>query len=293
MAFTTNRFTELVTFLFMLLALTYTFGGGGIIANFRSFRSAKKLEHRKAISCAYVSSSGVLLGSKLGKQIDSHDLVIRVNAAPTIGFEEDVGNLTNGLVLNTICYCVPHKRINCPKIQDNYLHIAAISLVVTRQNCEPINLIQSQQNSGVVFRNVWNFATDNVFERGRRQATVGLYGLFSLSHVCDSVTIFGFNVNHRNPFYHYYDNRSTEQEIYGAKFKSNMHDFLHEKIVLANLTESSNLSDVETIKMVSLQRKSKNISKAILIRQPGYKTPPEFQAISANLAQVFAQATFT
>lgn len=286
MAFKINRFAASVTSFFML-ALMYTFAGR-LIANFRSFRFALKSANRKAISCAYVSSSGVLLGSKLGNQIDSHDLVIRVNAAPTIGFEEDVGNLTNGLVLNTACFCVLHSRSNCPKIRDSYKNVPAISLIVTRQNCDVINLMQSEQMSGVVFRNVWNLATEKVFERGRRGATVGLYGLFSLSHVCDSVTIFGFNINDRNAFYHYYDNQSTEQEIYEAKYESNMHDFLYEKTVLANLTVSSRLSDVETIKMNSLQRESKNISKVILIGEPGYKDTPNFQAISVKLAQVFA-----
>ncbi|KAG7320889.1 hypothetical protein KOW79_015304 [Hemibagrus wyckioides] len=44
--------------------------------------------------CAVVSSSGQVLGSRRGREIDSHECVIRMNAAPTQGFEADVGNKT-------------------------------------------------------------------------------------------------------------------------------------------------------------------------------------------------------
>ena len=47
-------------------------------------------------TCAVVGSSGVLQGARLGSQIDAHDLVLRVNAAPARGsaFEADVGRRT-------------------------------------------------------------------------------------------------------------------------------------------------------------------------------------------------------
>lgn len=45
-------------------------------------------------TCAMVSSSGRMLGSNSGKEIDSHSCVIRMNKAPSIGFEKDVGSRT-------------------------------------------------------------------------------------------------------------------------------------------------------------------------------------------------------
>lgn len=42
-----------------------------------------------------VSSSGQVLGSRRGHEINGHECVIRMNAAPTQGFEADVGNKTS------------------------------------------------------------------------------------------------------------------------------------------------------------------------------------------------------
>ena len=45
-------------------------------------------------SCAVVASSGLMNGSRLGEAIDAHDVVLRMNAAPTKGHEDDVGSKT-------------------------------------------------------------------------------------------------------------------------------------------------------------------------------------------------------
>ncbi|NXA72728.1 SIA7D sialyltransferase, partial [Thryothorus ludovicianus] len=42
-------------------------------------------------SCAIVSSSGQMLGSQLGQAIDGQECVLRMNHAPTTGYEQDVG----------------------------------------------------------------------------------------------------------------------------------------------------------------------------------------------------------
>lgn len=46
-------------------------------------------------SCALVSSSSALRGRKLGGEIDAHEIVMRLNNAPTKGHEPDVGSRTS------------------------------------------------------------------------------------------------------------------------------------------------------------------------------------------------------
>ncbi|XP_078658822.1 alpha-N-acetylgalactosaminide alpha-2,6-sialyltransferase 2-like isoform X2 [Branchiostoma floridae x Branchiostoma belcheri] len=52
-------------------------------------------DHDVCMTCAVVGNSGILRGSQMGKEIDGHNFVFRVNAAITRGFEEDVGNRTS------------------------------------------------------------------------------------------------------------------------------------------------------------------------------------------------------
>jgi len=64
-------------------------------------KSQLKLFHKGYDSCGVVSSAGSLLHSKLGKTIDANDFVIRFNAAPTEGYERDVGSKTSLRIINS------------------------------------------------------------------------------------------------------------------------------------------------------------------------------------------------
>uniref|UniRef100_A0A3P8W098 alpha-N-acetylgalactosaminide alpha-2,6-sialyltransferase n=1 Tax=Cynoglossus semilaevis TaxID=244447 RepID=A0A3P8W098_CYNSE len=47
------------------------------------------------VRCAVVGASGILNGSRMGTEIDSHDYVFRMNGAVITGYEEDVGEKTS------------------------------------------------------------------------------------------------------------------------------------------------------------------------------------------------------
>lgn len=58
------------------------------------------------ITCALVSSSGSLIDSRLGSQIDSHDIVLRFNDAPACGiYADDVGCKTTVRIVNSKLLC--------------------------------------------------------------------------------------------------------------------------------------------------------------------------------------------
>lgn len=50
--------------------------------------------------CALVSSSGQMLRAGVGEEIDKTECVIRMNNAPTLGYEKDVGNRTSVRVVS-------------------------------------------------------------------------------------------------------------------------------------------------------------------------------------------------
>jgi hypothetical protein len=56
--------------------------------------------YSKSSSCAVVGSAGKLLNQRYGELIDSHDIIIRSNQAPSIGYESHVGSRTDIRILN-------------------------------------------------------------------------------------------------------------------------------------------------------------------------------------------------
>ncbi|XP_063000577.1 alpha-N-acetyl-neuraminyl-2,3-beta-galactosyl-1,3-N-acetyl-galactosaminide alpha-2,6-sialyltransferase [Elgaria multicarinata webbii] len=65
--------------------------GAAQFEGYISVPDGKPLAHAPCRQCAVVSSSGQMLGSRLGKEIDAKECVLRMNQAPTQGYEGDVG----------------------------------------------------------------------------------------------------------------------------------------------------------------------------------------------------------
>lgn len=61
-------------------------------------KNIKVVSRKDLQSACIVGKSDSLKGKKLGKIIDSHDVVVRVNFPPVLGYEEDVGTKTNHVI---------------------------------------------------------------------------------------------------------------------------------------------------------------------------------------------------
>ena len=75
----------------------------------RFFPKKSLLQERHFNTCAVVSSAGSLKGSGLGSFIDTHDIVLRFNNAPTDNHAKDVGKKTSIRIVVIMC-----KRKNAP-----------------------------------------------------------------------------------------------------------------------------------------------------------------------------------
>ncbi len=64
------------------------------------FRNPPEYDFSGAQTCAIVGNSGNVLDQNKGDEIKAHDCVVRFNAAPTEGFENQVGTKTDFRVLN-------------------------------------------------------------------------------------------------------------------------------------------------------------------------------------------------
>ena len=87
-------------------------------------------------TCAVVSSSDTLLHHTFGAEIDAHDEVVRINMAPTAGFEQHVGSRTTIAVSNFPSWTAPF-RSKRERWLAELGNSAAISVIVTDAMCAP------------------------------------------------------------------------------------------------------------------------------------------------------------
>jgi hypothetical protein len=65
-------------------------------STFLHFLPPADLARKKHATCAVVGNAGTMLHTGLGPYIDAHEAVVRINYAPTRGFERDVGASASG-----------------------------------------------------------------------------------------------------------------------------------------------------------------------------------------------------
>lgn len=106
-------------------------------------------------SIAIVGSSGSLKNSGLGNIIDGYDVVIRFNRAPTVGYENDVGQKTSLRVCNLAIFLNRKMDKNDRKLWSG----------------QPRNFINKLENSNILlyygsFENEWNEGKEKIESKG-------------------------------------------------------------------------------------------------------------------------------
>lgn len=147
-------------------------------------------------SIIFVGNAPSLKGERLGKWIDSHDLVIRFNESPIVGYEDDVGLRTDILVTN------PYPENRRPFALTN----GGVVIVISPQT----RRLPSPQFESWVGNNsvLFTFPPD-IVQVGdiehTASLTTGVYGLHLLSRLLRpahvSVTGFTMFLNHTSHHY--------------------------------------------------------------------------------------------
>ena len=179
--------------------------------------------------CAIVgSASKILRHPRLGKEIDSHDFIVRANLAPVGGFEAFVGAKTHLRVLNTEAFNAALMENTCPSVAARKnistfcpryaifanMPSASVQHQVLRQACGsslgPLLTWADLDSYDPALRAMWP---------GRSYPMSGAWAIALALRVCpNGATLFGYThkrewANASRTPYHYYDARSVRRHF--------------------------------------------------------------------------------
>ncbi|XP_060694263.1 CMP-N-acetylneuraminate-beta-galactosamide-alpha-2,3-sialyltransferase 2 [Hemiscyllium ocellatum] len=193
--------------------------------------------------CAVVGNSGNLHHSHYGADINSHDFIMRMNQAPTIGFEADVGSRTThhfmypesakNLAPNVSFVLVPFKTLDLLWIT------SALSMGEIRFTYAPVKQFLRVDKDKVQIYNpaFFKYIHDKWTEHHGRYPSTGMLVLFFALHICDEVNVYGFGADSRGNWHHYWENNR-----YAGEFrKTGVHDADFEAKIINLLEEAGKI----------------------------------------------------
>ncbi|XP_022357381.1 alpha-N-acetyl-neuraminyl-2,3-beta-galactosyl-1,3-N-acetyl-galactosaminide alpha-2,6-sialyltransferase isoform X1 [Enhydra lutris kenyoni] len=228
-------------------------------SGYSSVPDGKPLVRDPCRSCAVVSSSGQMLGSGLGAEIDSAECVLRMNQAPTVGFEADVGRRSTLRV-------VSHTSV--PLLLRNYSHYfqhARDTLYVVWGQGRHMDRALGGRTYRTLLQltemypglQVYTFTErmmaycDQVFQdetgKNRRQSgsflSTGWFTMILALELCEEIMVYGMvsdsycrEESHPSVPYHYFEKgRLDECQMYLAHERAprSAHRFITEKAVFS------------------------------------------------------------
>ncbi|KAM7396169.1 hypothetical protein PAMP_019231 [Pampus punctatissimus] len=198
----------------------------------------------RCLRCAVVGNSGNLRGAGYGPTIDGHNYIMRINLAPTVGYEEDAGSLTThhfmypesakNLAANVSFVLVPFKTLDLVWIT------SALSTGQIRFTYAPVKQFLRVDKDKVQIFNpaFFKYIHDHWTRHHGRYPSTGMLVLFFALHVCDEVNVFGFGADSRGNWHHYW-----EQNRYSGEFrKTGVHDADFEAQIIQRLAKAGKIT---------------------------------------------------
>ncbi|XP_037109271.1 CMP-N-acetylneuraminate-beta-galactosamide-alpha-2,3-sialyltransferase 2 [Syngnathus acus] len=198
----------------------------------------------RCLRCAVVGNSGNLRGAGYGAIIDGHNYIMRINLAPTVGYEEDAGGHTThhfmypesakNLAANVSFVLIPFKTLDLVWIT------SALSTGQIRFTYAPVKQFLRVDKDKVQIFNpaFFKYIHDHWTRHHGRYPSTGMLVLFFALHVCDEVNVFGFGADGRGNWHHYW-----EQNRYAGEFrKTGVHDADFEAQIIQRLAEAGKIT---------------------------------------------------
>ncbi|XP_037548379.1 alpha-N-acetylgalactosaminide alpha-2,6-sialyltransferase 6 [Nematolebias whitei] len=222
-------------------------------------------------NCALVTSSSHVLSSRAGEEIDRMECVIRMNDAPTLGYEADVGNRTTlRVVAHTSVFRVVRRPNEYLRQTDRNFTIVFWGPPNKIEKNAKGTLYRLIQRVGMTYSNVSFFSIapnrmrkfDNLFhkETGRdRQKShswlsTGWFTMVIAIEICDNIKVYGMvppNYCGKKPLskkmpYHYYKPRGSDECLMYIQNESSRrgshHRFITEKQVFGRWAKLYNIT---------------------------------------------------
>ncbi|XP_051789204.1 LOW QUALITY PROTEIN: ST3 beta-galactoside alpha-2,3-sialyltransferase 3a [Erpetoichthys calabaricus] len=204
-----------------------------ILEQTKHYKLTPSLDSLSCKRCIIVGNGGILANKSLGTKIDEYDIVIRLNEAPVVGFEKDVGKKT------TIRITYPEGAFQNPdryekdslfvfsafkpldfkwlkqvinkeklRVTDGFWKSVAMQVPKVPSEVRILNPYFIQE---AAFHFIGLPLNNGIMGRGVCEGiypTLGTVAITMSLHNCDEVAVAGFGYDMNNPFalMHYYEN---------------------------------------------------------------------------------------
>ncbi|NXG34721.1 SIA7D sialyltransferase, partial [Dromaius novaehollandiae] len=217
--------------------------------------------------CALVSSSGQMLGSRLGRAIDGEECVLRMNHAPTGGYEEDVGSRSTVRMVShtSVPLLLRDQPYFFERSRETVYVIWGPTKKMSREKAGPtyqalLKVVEKYPSLQIYTLTEQKMAyCDDLFqnETGKNRMKSGSFlstGWFTMilaMELCEQVLVFGMvndnycrEKNHSSVPYHYFEKgRLDECKTYLAHERAPRagHRFITEKAVFSRWAKKRNI----------------------------------------------------
>jgi len=183
--------------------------------------------------CAVVGPSRNLVDSGYGELIDAHNVVIRINRAPTVGFESDVGTKTTHQVM------WPKEDLEEWEFHRNAFLLMSPVTAGTADLFHAIRILVEDHlrwepgRANIIHPEFIKYVDEKwIGGRGESPST-GLIALMFAVHVCDDVNVFGFGADASGRWDHYFEEALHEPVwFHPAEFEARLRRELEEQGIL-------------------------------------------------------------